>query len=447
RARRRELVLNKALPPSAIDEALADQLMLVASQRHNDMVLCCPASPAVMPATPSAARPLASCASTPPKAQRGREGSPKSGIGISEESPGSDEVPDPKRQELLEKESRRLRIENAELKKRLQFGSEFLKQENRRLRVENAELKKRLYFAGPYAQGTSSVPIWVPVPVMAASPNCGSPNSGAARGTTMSAGCGSGQVSPGTGTPATPAQGSGTPIQHGFWVPLARNAVGALSIGLLGIVRARCTYANAFYVASDHDFRTLQITSIIDGDIEDTRREIVLIPMPPGYSDLDPKRSKYTVRPRMQNLLDLTSRQGHEPHWPFVVDTGLLLLGEGWEDGRMPLERFPLHQIRQTGSTQLSFPVVARGGSVLIASSFDTRMSGEASLRGNRSAGVDFLGCLSAGLGGEIKLFPPPMYNGELEKWEDWSWQLKRYVGLYKPGVKLMMDGVEEPTL
>ena len=45
------------------------------------------------------------------------------------------------------------------------------------------------------------------------------------------------------------------------------------------------------------------------------------------------------------------------------------------------------------------------------------------------------------GLGGEIKLFPPPMYNGELEKWEDWSWQLKRYVGLYKPGVKLMMDG------
>ncbi|CAE7242514.1 unnamed protein product [Symbiodinium sp. CCMP2456] len=255
RARRRELVLNKALPPSAIDEALGDQLMLVASQRHNDMVLCCPASPTVMPATPAAARPQASCASTPPKAQRGREGgSPlQSGIGISEESPGSDEVPDPKRQELLEKESRRLRIENAELKKRLQFGSEFLKQENRRLRVENAELKKRLYFAGPYAQGTSSVPIWVPVPVMAASPNCGSPNSGAARAT-MSAGCGSGQVSPGTGTPATPAQGSGTPIQHGFWVPLARNAVmsptgpswplvAAVQIGTTGSTRS--TFSDA----------------------------------------------------------------------------------------------------------------------------------------------------------------------------------------------------------
>ena len=42
--------------------------------------------------------------------------------------------------------------------------------------------------------------------------------------------------------------------------------------------------------------------------------------------------------------------------------------------------RFPLHQIRQTGSTQLSFPVVARGGSVLIASSFDTRMSGPGGL-------------------------------------------------------------------
>ena len=44
---------------------------------------------------------------------------------------------------------------------------------------------------------------------------------------------------------------------------------------------------------------------------------------------------------------------------------------------------------------------------------------------------------------GEIKLFPPPVYPGKLEKWEDWSWQLKRYVGLYKPLAKLMMDDVE----
>ena len=34
------------------------------------------------------------------------------------------------------------------------------------------------------------------------------------------------------------------------------------------------------------------------------------------------------------------------------------------------------------------------------------------------------------------------MYHGELEK-SDWSWQLKRYIGLYKPIAKLMMDDVE----
>ena len=47
------------------------------------------------------------------------------------------------------------------------------------------------------------------------------------------------------------------------------------------------------------------------------------------------------------------------------------------------------------------------------------------------------------GIGGEIKPFPPPVYHGELEKWEDWSWQLKRYVGLYKPLANLLMDEVE----
>ena len=47
------------------------------------------------------------------------------------------------------------------------------------------------------------------------------------------------------------------------------------------------------------------------------------------------------------------------------------------------------------------------------------------------------------GIGGEIKLFPPPPYHGELDKWDDWSWQLKRYVGLYKPLAKLLMDEVE----
>ena len=46
------------------------------------------------------------------------------------------------------------------------------------------------------------------------------------------------------------------------------------------------------------------------------------------------------------------------------------------------------------------------------------------------------------GIGGEIELFPPPVYRGELEKWEDSSWQLKRYVGLYKPVAKHLMDDV-----
>ena len=47
------------------------------------------------------------------------------------------------------------------------------------------------------------------------------------------------------------------------------------------------------------------------------------------------------------------------------------------------------------------------------------------------------------GIGGEIKLFPLPTYHGELDKWDDWSWQLKRYVGLYKPLAKTLMDEIE----
>ena len=47
------------------------------------------------------------------------------------------------------------------------------------------------------------------------------------------------------------------------------------------------------------------------------------------------------------------------------------------------------------------------------------------------------------GLGGEIKLFPPPVYHGESEKWEDWSWQLKSYVALYKPMALEIMGRLE----
>jgi len=215
RAKRQELVRSQALVASAVDQALETRLILATSTRHNDMVLCCsnrgrvtmsdgcklgtPSTPSPTKAvltssTASEVNPLSpSDASSPKTLQSG----PKT----------------------LEKESQRLRIENAELKKRLQFGSEFLKQENRRLRVENAELKKRLYFAGPYAQGASatSVPIWVPVPVMAsgcsgcgASPGRAVPQAGAPE-----------QVSPHSATP-----GSVTPIPpRSFWVPLASNVM------------------------------------------------------------------------------------------------------------------------------------------------------------------------------------------------------------------------------
>ena len=42
-----------------------------------------------------------------------------------------------------------------------------------------------------------------------------------------------------------------------------------------------------------------------------------------------------------------------------------------------------------------------------------------------------------------MKLFPPPVYHGESEKWEDWSWQLKSYVALYKPMALEIMGRLE----
>ena len=35
------------------------------------------------------------------------------------------------------------------------------------------------------------------------------------------------------------------------------------------------------------------------------------------------------------------------------------------------------------------------------------------------------------------------LYHGELDKWDEWSWQLKRYVGLYKPLAKTLIDEIE----
>ena len=40
-------------------------------------------------------------------------------------------------------------------------------------------------------------------------------------------------------------------------------------------------------------------------------------------------------------------------------------------------------------------------------------------------------------------MFPPPHYSGEPDKWEDWFWQLKSYVALYKPAAREVMELAE----
>ena len=50
------------------------------------------------------------------------------------------------------------------------------------------------------------------------------------------------------------------------------------------------------------------------------------------------------------------------------------------------------------------------------------------------------------GLGGEIKLFPPPQYSGETEKWEGWSWQLKSYVALCEPVAGEVISSIKGST-
>lgn len=216
RCKRQELVRSQAVKASAVDQALETRLILATSTRHNDMVLCCSyCSGSGLKGSMSS--PMASAPAASPSKTQASSFSSSSVVaeGNSPEDASSPQAPSGSKS--LEKESQRLRIENAELKKRLQFGSEFLKQENRRLRVENAELKKRLYFAGPYAQGasTTSVPIWFPVPVMASGcSGCGATPAGVQQATAE-------QVSPHSVTP-----GSVTPIPpRSFWVPLPSNVM------------------------------------------------------------------------------------------------------------------------------------------------------------------------------------------------------------------------------
>ena len=48
-----------------------------------------------------------------------------------------------------------------------------------------------------------------------------------------------------------------------------------------------------------------------------------------------------------------------------------------------------------------------------------------------------------AAFGEPIKSLPPPQYSGETEKWEEWPWQLKPYVALYKRVAGEVMNSIE----
>ena len=41
---------------------------------------------------------------------------------------------------------------------------------------------------------------------------------------------------------------------------------------------------------------------------------------------------------------------------------------------------------------------------------------------------------------------PPPPFSGSIEHWEEWSWQLKSYVSLFKPRVSKLLEAVEGKT-
>jgi len=282
---------------SAIDAALDNApLVLTTSARHNDMMLCCPTrSPTSLPMSPPphevAAGPAATSAG-PPVLRRGigdmetrlslisssnravasssalcRTGSGSGGNGdvavglmlegpclgglrpeaqaatvpASASSPGKLGI-DLQRLESLERDSQRLRIENAELKKRVKFGSDFLHKEIRRLRIENAELKKRLFFSGQPggAPGPQLQPVWVSTPAALLTPVVAAAAASSSPTQQPAAACGaaapvqqppslvavpsatvspSGQASPG------PQGGALTPIPQGFCyaVPLAQG--------------------------------------------------------------------------------------------------------------------------------------------------------------------------------------------------------------------------------
>jgi len=146
---RRALIRTRGFS-SAVDAAFdGPPLALAICQRQNDMVLCCPSLH--LNAVPPA---LAIERKSDPGVLPGLQ-MPECEEQIANKY--SDETMSPQKEDNdattsraqldgLEIESRQLRIENAELKKRLRFESEFFHSQIRRLRIENAELKKRVFF-------------------------------------------------------------------------------------------------------------------------------------------------------------------------------------------------------------------------------------------------------------------------------------------------------------
>mmetsp|Transcript_22760 Transcript_22760/g.51945 ORF Transcript_22760/g.51945 Transcript_22760/m.51945 type:complete len:655 (+) Transcript_22760:66-2030(+) len=278
--RTRRKVLQKAQGTwDAVDAALEAPIFLAVSQRHNDMVLCCPVTPLQL-AVPSEQIPRAAQGRLECEAAQGQcdvkrpdstvddtesldssirrlplsdastkspHDSIKSWADISESErlhASTSSSPGDSDQSSwtggIDKERWRLRIENAELKKRWRFEADRYKEEIRRLRIENAELKKRL-FVTPDPSGHAAVnampphlqavhPIWVPAQTMlapvVATPAGGEVNVGAETPVTAQwtaahmAGMACG-TSP--STPATmPSSGQVSPCQKGSLTPIHR---------------------------------------------------------------------------------------------------------------------------------------------------------------------------------------------------------------------------------
>jgi hypothetical protein len=193
RRRRRSLSSNRGQYYD-IDAALETPIMLATLQTHNDMILCCPITERACGQESSTLCAMDGSAATcreacqEPAAQEPQ--CPAPGSGVSDFQRALD-FPD--------KMLNRLRIENAELKKKLRFDTDLLNKEIRSLRIENVELKKRLYFSSQYAPHAEQSPL--PMKAVWMSPGMLTPFAGFTP---------SGQLSP------APSQGSATPIPQGF---------------------------------------------------------------------------------------------------------------------------------------------------------------------------------------------------------------------------------------